>query len=182
MKLEKTGFTTRAIHAGQSPCPLTGALSTPIYQTSTFVFADVDQGAARFAGEEDGYIYTRLGNPTQAAFEEKIANLEEGEAGLAFGSGMAAITGTLLALTKQGDHIVSCDTIYGCTHAFLSTILPRYGIETTFADLSNPETAEAALKPNTKVIYLETPANPTMKLVDIEPCPNWPAALGPRLW
>ena len=168
MKLEKTGFTTRAIHAGQGPCPLTGALSTPIYQTSTFVFADVDQGAARFAGEEDGYIYTRLGNPTQAAFEEKIANLEEGEAGLAFGSGMAAITGTLLALTKQGDHIVSCDTIYGCTHAFLSTILPRYGIETTFADLSNPETAEAALKPNTKVIYLETPANPTMKLVDIE--------------
>jgi len=167
MNLKKAGFSTRAVHAGQGPCPVTGALSTPIYQTSTFVFQNVDQGAARFAGEEEGYIYTRLGNPTVAAFEEKIAVLEGGEAGLAFSSGMAAISAVLFALTKQGDHIVSCDTIYGCTHAFMSSILPRYGIETTFVDLSDPEKGAAALRPNTKVIYLETPANPTMKLVNI---------------
>lgn len=168
MKLKEAGFSTRAVHAGQGPCPLTGALSTPIYQTSTFVFQNVDQGAARFAGEEAGYIYTRLGNPTLAAFEEKIATLEGGEAGLAFSSGMAAISAVLFALTKQGDHIVSCDTIYGCTHAFLSSILSRYGIDTTFVDLSDPQRAAAAVQPNTRVIYLETPANPTMKLVDIE--------------
>ncbi|HHY36303.1 MAG TPA: methionine gamma-lyase [Firmicutes bacterium] len=167
MNLKKAGFSTRAVHAGQGPCPVTGALSTPIYQTSTFVFQNVDQGAARFAGEEEGYIYTRLGNPTVAAFEEKIAVLEGGEAGLAFSSGMAAISAVLFALTKQRDHIVSCDTIYGCTHAFMSSILPRYGIETTFVDLSDPEKGAAALRPNTKVIYLETPANPTMKLVNI---------------
>ncbi|MFY9370984.1 MAG: methionine gamma-lyase [bacterium] len=181
MKLQEAGFSTRAVHAGQGPCPLTGALSTPIYQTSTFVFENVDQGAARFAGEEAGYIYTRLGNPTVTAFEEKIAVLEGGEAGLAFASGMAAISAVLFALTKQGDHIVACDTLYGCTHAFLSSILPRYGIETTFVDLSDPAKGAAALRPNTKVIYLETPANPTMKLVDIEAMVELARKVGARV-
>ena len=167
MKLDQAGFTTRAVHAGQSPCPVTGALNTPIYQTSTFVFTDVAQGAARFAGDQEGYIYTRLGNPTQAALEQKIANLEGGEAGLAFSSGMGAITAVLLTLVKQGDHIVACDTIYGCTHSFLASIMPQYGVETTFVDLSRLGNLTAAVRPNTKVIYLESPANPTMKLVDI---------------
>ena len=116
---KKHGFATRAIHAGQQPDPQYGALSTPIYQTSTFVFKDVAQGAARFAGEAEGYIYTRLGNPTVTALEEKIACLEGGEAAAAFGSGMAAVSATLMALVRQGDHVVHSAALYGCTFAFL---------------------------------------------------------------
>ncbi|MDK2926966.1 MAG: methionine-gamma-lyase [Bacillota bacterium] len=167
MELTNAGYSTKCVHAGQRPCPVTGSLATPIYQTSTFVFASAEQGAARFAGEEPGYIYTRLGNPTQAALEEKLAVLESGEAALAFGSGMGAITAVILALVKQGDHIVSCQTIYGCTHSLLEGLLARYGVESTFVDGKDPAAIQAALRPNTKVIYLESPANPTMELVDM---------------
>ncbi|WP_296972201.1 methionine gamma-lyase [Tepidanaerobacter sp. EBM-38] len=162
------GFNTKAIHAGQKPCPVTGAHVTPIYQTSTFVFKDVDQGARRFAGEEEGYIYTRLGNPTLTELEAKIAALEGGEAAIGAASGMAAISTALVTLLKKGDHIVAGDALYGCTHSFISEILPQYGIEVTMVDTSNLENIENAMKPNTKVIYVETPANPTMKLVDLE--------------
>lgn len=164
---DKYGFATRAIHAGQGPDPHTGALATPIHQTSTFVFSGVEQGSARFAGQEEGYIYTRIGNPTQAALEEKMAVLEGGEAALAFGSGMAAITGTVLAMVKCGDHLVADETLYGCTHALFSHLLPRFGVEVSFVDLSCSGNLEANLRDNTRVVYLETPANPTMKLVDI---------------
>ncbi|MGB9840166.1 methionine gamma-lyase [Thermovenabulum sp.] len=160
-------FNTKAIHAGQKHDPFTGAHVTPIYQTSTFVFENVDQGARRFAGEEAGYIYTRLGNPTVTELEEKMAALENGEAAIATASGMAAISTVLFTLLKQGDHIVANDTLYGCTHSFLSHVLPKYGIEVTFADLSELSNLERAIKHNTKVVYIETPANPTLKLVDL---------------
>ncbi|MEW6724669.1 MAG: methionine gamma-lyase [Bacillota bacterium] len=165
---KKAGFSTRCVHAGQDPDPSTGALATPIYQTSTFVFPSVERGAARFAGEEQGYIYTRLGNPTQAAFEAKMAALEEGEAALAFGSGMGAISATVLGVVRQGDHLVSDETIYGCTHAFFSHMLPSFGVEVTLVDASRPEAVEKAIRPNTKCIYIESPCNPTLKLIDMQ--------------
>ena len=161
------GFGTMAIHAGQKPDPQTGALTTPIFQTSSFVFPDVDRAAARFAGQEAGYIYSRIGNPTQAALEEKMAALEGSEAALAFGSGMAAITGTLLAMVKSGDHMLADETLYGSTFTFLLHMLPRFGVEVTFTDMSDPLNVERWIRGNTKVVYFETPANPTMKLVDI---------------
>ncbi len=160
-------FATRCIHAGQEPDPQTGALATPLYQTSTFVFQSVEQGAARFAGTEPGYIYTRLGNPTQTALEEKMAALEGGEAALAFSSGMAAISAVLMALVRAGDHVVYGDAIYGCTYGFLHGILGRFGVTSTGVDTSDPAGVEAAIKPNTRVLLLETPANPTMRLADL---------------
>ena len=166
--MEVKGFNTKAIHAGQKPCPVTGAHVTPIYQTSTFVFKDVEQGARRFAGQEPGYIYTRLGNPTITELEEKIAALEGGEAALATASGMAAISTALVSLLKQGDHVVTGDTLYGCTHGFINELLPRYGVEVTAVDTSDLNNIEKAMKPNTKVVYVETPANPTMKMVDLK--------------
>lgn len=166
--IKTKGFNTKAIHAGQKPCPVTGAHVTPIYQTSTFVFKDVDQGARRFAGEEEGYIYTRLGNPTISELEKKVAVLEGGEEAIATASGMAAISTALVTLLKKGDHIVAGDALYGCTHSFISEILPQYGIEVTMVDTSKLENIENAMKPNTKVVYVETPANPTMKLVDLK--------------
>lgn len=161
-------FNTKAIHFGVHHDKETGAHVTPIFQTSTFVFENVDQGARRFAGEEQGYIYTRLGNPTITELENKIAALEGAEAGLAATSGMAAISTTLLTLLKSGDHIVAGDTLYGCTHSLITHLLPRYGIEFTLVDTSVPENIEKAMKENTKVVYIETPANPTLKLVDIK--------------
>lgn len=161
------GIATRCVHAGQHPDPVTGSLTTPLYQTSTFVFTSAEQGAARFAGEEPGYIYTRLGNPTQAALEAKVADLERGEAGLAFGSGMGAISAVVMALVKAGDHVLYGDAIYGCTYDFMHEVLGRYGVEATAVDCSNPTAVEAAVRPNTRTLVLETPANPTMKMADI---------------
>lgn len=167
MDIKNAGFNTKTVHAGTKPDPTTGAHATPIYQTSTFVFKDVDQGARRFAGEEDGFIYTRLGNPTETELENKMAVLENGEAALALSSGMAAITAALLALLKRGDHIVADECLYGCTFDFINTMLPDYGVEVTFVDASNIDNVKKAIKPNTKVIYFESPGNPTLKLVDI---------------
>ncbi|MTI96848.1 MAG: methionine gamma-lyase [Firmicutes bacterium] len=164
----KQGFSTLCIHAGQQPDPQFGSLNTPIYQTSTFVFKDVAQGANRFAGEEEGYIYTRLGNPTQAALEEKIATLEGGEAGLAFASGMGAVSAVVMHYVGQGEHVIHPTAVYGCTFALLQEILHRFGVEATAVDTSDLEAVKAAIRPNTKLIYLETPANPTMKMTDIK--------------
>ncbi len=138
------------------------------FRTSTFVFDSAEQGAARFALEDSGYIYTRLGNPTTDALEKKLAVLEQGEAALATASGVSAITTTLLTLCQQGDHIVSANAIYGCTHAFLSHSITKFGIEVSFVDAANPEAIREAMRPETKVVYIETPANPTLSLVDIE--------------
>lgn len=162
------GFATRAIHCGQGPDPYTGALATPIYQTSTFVFSSAEQGSARFAGEEAGYIYTRIGNPTQEALEKKMAGLEGGECCLAFASGMAAISGVVLALAGSGDHLLADKTLYGCTHTFFSHMLPRFGVEVTYTDMSDIRGVEREIRKNTRLVYFETPANPTLKLVDIK--------------
>jgi len=161
------GFATLAVHAGQEPDPRTGAVATPIYQTSTFAFDNVEQGAARFAGQEAGYVYTRIGNPTQGALEEKMAALEGGGASLAFSSGMAAISGIVLALVRSGDHVLADGTLYGCTYNFLSHVLPGFGVEVTFVDMSDARNVENAIRDNTRVVFFETPANPTLKLVDI---------------
>ncbi len=164
---EMMGFSTKAIHGGQEK-NAAGALVTPIYQASTFVFESAQQGARRFALEEEGYIYTRLGNPNAAELERKVALLEGGEAALATGSGMGAITSALWTALEPGDHVVAGQTLYGCTFAFLSHGASKYGIETTFVDVSDLEAVRRALRPNTKVVYLESPANPTMTIADIE--------------
>lgn len=161
------GFGTRAIHAGNKKDTQYGALTTPIYQTSTFVFEDCKQGGNRFAGEESGFIYSRLGNPTSSVLEEKIANLEGGEAAAVTSSGMGAITSALWTICKAGDHIIADGTLYGCTFAYLSHGISRYGVEVTFLDTSDLDALKAALQPNTKVVYLETPANPNLKITDI---------------
>ncbi len=165
--LENKGFATKAIHGGSKVDPVTGALATPIYQTSTFVFDSAEQGGRRFALEEEGFIYTRLGNPTNIQLEEKIAILEGGEAAMSMSSGMGAITSAFWTVLRAGDHVISADAIYGCTHAYLSHGITRYGVEVTFVDVSNPENVRDAMKDNTKLVYLETPANPTLKITDI---------------
>ena len=165
---KKLGFATRAVHAGQNPDPQYGALSTPIYQTSTFVFKDVAQGAARFAGDEEGYIYTRLGNPTITALEQKIAVLEGGEDAAAFGSGMAAVSAVIMALVDQGDHVVHSSALYGCTFAFLHELISRFGVTATGVDTADLEAVKKAIRPNTKVVYIESPTNPTMRITDIK--------------
>ncbi|MDI9484297.1 MAG: methionine gamma-lyase [Bacillota bacterium] len=164
--LRSMGFATRAIHGGQSP-NAAGALVTPIYQASTFRFDSAEQGARRFALEEDGYIYTRLGNPNSAELERKVAMLEGAEAAVAAGSGMGAITSALWTALEPGDHVVAGKALYGCTFAFLSHGAAKYGIETSFVDTSSIEEVKNALRPNTKVVYLESPANPTMTVSDI---------------
>lgn len=163
-------FDTMAIHAGQSPDPGTGALSTPIYQTSTFVFDNVEQGAARFAKEEPGYVYTRGGNPTTSQLEAKMAILEGGEACVAAASGMGAIGATMVSLLKTGDHIICGDTVYGGTSVLMHQGLPQLGIEVSFVDTTDLLKVRKAFKENTKMIYFETPTNPTMEVTDIKGC------------
>ncbi|MCF6460265.1 methionine gamma-lyase [Clostridium sp. Cult3] len=165
--LKSLGFSTKAIHGGYEKNKY-GALATPIYQTSTFIFDSAEQGGRRFAEEEEGYIYTRGGNPTNTQVEEKLAILENGEVAVSFASGIGAITGVLWAAVRAGDHIVAAKTLYGCTFDFLSHGLTRYGVEVTFVDTSDPENVRKAMKENTKVVYLETPANPNMLISDIE--------------
>ena len=171
LNLHEMGFTTKAIHGGHTE-NAAGALATPIYQTSTFVFETAEQGGRRFASEEGGYIYTRLGNPNSTQFEEKIALLEGAEAAMSTGSGMGAITSAFWTALEAGDHVVAADTLYGCTFAYLNHGVQRYGIDVTFVDMREPENVRKAMQPNTKVVYLETPANPTMNIADIEAISN----------
>ncbi|MBE0524896.1 MAG: PLP-dependent transferase [Methanosarcinales archaeon] len=169
MKKEKN-FSTQCVHAGEAPDPSYGAHTTPIFQTSTFVFDNAQQGAARFTGDEEGYIYARVGpnTPTHAAFVKKIATLEGGETGQAFSSGMAAITAVALSQLEQGDHLLSTNVVYGGTYGLFSSILTKLGIEVSLVDTSNHENVKKKIRKNTKIIFLETPANPTMIISDIE--------------
>ena len=160
-------FTTKAVHAGQDPDPSVGSVSVPIYETSTFVFKNAEQGAARFAGREEGYIYTRLGNPTVRALERNVAALENGDGARACSSGMAAINTAVISVVKRGDHVISTDCLYGGTVKLFLSILSKFGVEFTLVDSSNIANVEDAVKENTKLIYVETPANPTLKLTDI---------------
>ena len=167
MEMKKLGLGTTAIHAGTLK-NLYGTLAMPIYQTSTFIFDSAEQGGRRFALEEAGYIYTRLGNPTTTVLENKIAALEEGEAAVTTSSGMGAISSTLWTVLKAGDHIVTDKTLYGCTFALMNHGLTKFGVEVTFVDTSNLDEVKKAMKENTRVVYLETPANPNLKIVDLE--------------
>ncbi|MGI5949779.1 methionine gamma-lyase [Peptoniphilus sp.] len=166
-ELKKMHFETKAIHGGYEKNKY-GALATPIYQTSTFIFDNAAQGGRRFALEEDGYIYSRLGNPTNAQVEEKVALLEEGEACVSAASGMGAITSAIWPFISCGDHVVAAKTLYGCTFAFFEHAVTRMGIEVDFVDITNVDNIINAMKDNTKIVYLETPANPNMDICDIE--------------
>ena len=163
----KCGFATKQIHVGKHENSA-GALTTPIYQTSTFEFESVEQGGRRFAGQEPGYIYTRLANPTVAAVEEKVAALEGGEAALGTAAGMGAISSALWTSVVAGDEIIASDTLYGCTFALLNHGMTKFGVSVKFVDMAKLENVKAAMSPKTKVVYLETPCNPTLKVVDIE--------------
>ncbi|WP_101773933.1 methionine gamma-lyase [Peptostreptococcus faecalis] len=167
-ELETLGFATKAIHGGYTKDLNSGALSTPIYATSTYIFDSAEQGGRRFALEEGGYIYSRLGNPSNTALEEKMAILEGAEACMSTGSGMGAISSALWTALKAGDHVVASDTLYGCTFALLNHGIKNFGVEVDFVDITNPENVKKAIKENTRVVYLETPANPTLKISDIK--------------
>lgn len=161
-------FETLQLHAGQVVDATTKSRAVPIYQTTSFVFDDTQEGAELFALQKAGNIYTRITNPTTSAFEERIAALEGGVGALATASGMAAITYTILGLAHAGDHVVAASTIYGGTFNLLKETLPRYGITTTFVDIDNLEEVEAAIKDNTKLVLIETLGNPVINIPDIE--------------
>ena len=161
-------FETLQLHAGQVVDATTKSRAVPIYQTTSFVFEDTQEGAELFALQKAGNIYTRITNPTTSAFEERIAALEGGVGALATASGMAALTYTILGLAHAGDHVVAASTIYGGTFNLLKETLPRYGITTTFVDIDNLEEVEAAIKDNTKLVLIETLGNPVINIPDIE--------------
>jgi len=166
MKTEGRGFNTRLVHAGHHP-DATGAVTVPIYQSSTFAFRSAAHGAALFAGEDDGFIYTRLGNPTIRAFEEAVADLENGHRAIATSSGMGAVSTVYMALLGQGDHLVSTASVYGPSRSLVEKHLARFGVTGTFVDTSDPENVRKALRPETKLVYVETPSNPAMQVTDL---------------
>ncbi|HHZ09715.1 MAG TPA: methionine gamma-lyase [Rhizobiales bacterium] len=161
------GFSTRAIHHGYDPMANDGALTPPLHLTSTFAFDTVEAGAAIFAGERPGHIYSRISNPTLDLLERRCADLEGAEAGLALASGMGAITSVLWTFLSPGDEIVTDTTLYGCTFAYMRHGLSRFGVTITHADLTDPAVLEKAMSDRTRMVYFETPANPNMRLVDI---------------
>ncbi|MFQ5905328.1 MAG: trans-sulfuration enzyme family protein [bacterium] len=164
----KRRLKSEVVHGTDGVDPSTGAISPPIYQSSTFAFRSAEHGAAIFAGAEDGYVYTRIANPTIVRLEKKMARLEGAEAGLAFASGLAAIAACVTTLTREGDSFVTDDTIYGGTHAMFKDVVPRFGITPVHVDCSDINNTRRALREDVKWIFIETPANPTIKVVDIE--------------
>jgi len=167
MNIKKAGFNSKLIHSGEIKDEK-GSAVTPIYQTSTFQFKSAEHGAQCFSGESDGYIYTRIGNPTISDLENTMADLENGFGGIATGSGMAAVNTIYMTYLGQGDHIVCTEALYGPSRGVLETIYPKFGIESSFVDSSGIVNIKNAIRPNTKLIYIETPANPTMKLADLK--------------
>jgi cystathionine beta-lyase/cystathionine gamma-synthase len=155
------GFRTKQVHAGVTPDPTTGALLTPIHQSTTFVQDSVDE----YMGK--GYSYSRGGNPTVRALEEKLTALEEGHDATAYTSGMAATVAVFLGLLRAGDHVVIADVVYGGTYRFADQFLTRFGVDVTFADASNPDAVESAMRPETRLVFTESPANPTLKVTDL---------------
>jgi O-acetylhomoserine (thiol)-lyase len=162
------GFTTRQVHAGQTPDPTTGSCAAPIYQTVAYAFQDTDHASRLFALEESGNIYTRIMNPTNGVFEQRLADLEGGVGALSASSGHGAQTLIILTLCQAGDHIVSASTLYGGTYNQLEYTFPRIGIETTFVDPSDPENFRRAIRPNTKLIWGETLGNPLINVFPFE--------------
>lgn len=168
MTKKDSRFETSVIHEGYHSKEMLGSLAPPLFQTSTYTFDSAEQGERRFAGEEEGYMYSRLGNPTVTVLEERIAALEGGEIGLAFGSGMAAISAVLVALTKTNDHILCSAGLYGCTFGLLSMLKEKYHVDFDFSMMETKEEIRSLIKPETTCIYVETPINPTMKLIDLQ--------------
>lgn len=160
------GFNSKLVHAGIPDDPM-GSAVTPIYQTSTFIFKDAQQGADRFAGKAEGFIYTRIGNPTIKALEDAMAALENGFGGVATSSGMGAVTTLYLALLSSGDHMVSTSGVYGPSRVLMEKHMSRFGVESTFVDSSELAQVRAAMRPNTKLLYVESPSNPSMQVTDL---------------
>ena len=166
---EDLGFNSLLIHGGMGKDPM-GSATVPIYQTSTFAFENVDEGARCFAGESKGYMYTRIGNPTISALERQIAILEGGFGGVAVSSGMAAVSTIYMAFLKSGDHIVSTDAVYGPSRGIMETYFKKFGVESTYVNTGNLDAIRQAIKPNTKMLFIETPTNPTMEISDLKAC------------
>ncbi|MFZ1615158.1 MAG: PLP-dependent aspartate aminotransferase family protein, partial [Holophaga sp.] len=166
MDTQHLGFDSKLVHAGIPDDPM-GSAVTPIYQTSTFAFRDAQQGADRFAGKAEGYIYTRIGNPTINALEVAMAQLENGVGGVATSSGMSAVSTVYLALLSAGDHVVSQASVYGPSRILMEKHMSRFGVESTFLDTTDLAAVKAAIKPNTKIIYVESPGNPGMQVTDL---------------
>lgn len=170
MVKKEWGFDTLTVHGSEGVDKHTGAISTPIYQSSTFTFFNSAHGEALFKGEASGYFYSRIGNPTEDCLEREMAFLEGGEAALAFSSGMAAEAALILTLCGTGDNFVSSATVYGGTHGMNLNLLPRFGIEAREVVATNLDEIEAAIDERTKLIFIETPANPTLAIIDIRAC------------
>jgi len=171
--LDEQGYKTmetKVIHAGQEPDPLFGGVSVPIYQSSTFAFQNAEQGAARFAGREKGYIYTRIANPTIKALEDSVAALENGYGGIATSSGMSAISTVLFGLLEKGSHLISTASVYGATRVMVENILSRFDVVADFTDTSKIDNIRRLIRSETKLLFIETPANPTLVLTDIAAC------------
>ncbi len=166
METKHLGVNTKMIHAGHNDDP-SGAVNVPIYQSSTFRFRDAEHGAALFAGQEDGFIYTRIGNPTIHALEDNVAELENGCGGIATSSGMGAVCTVYTALLSAGAHLVSTASVYGPSRVVIEKEYSRFGVESSYVDTSDIEQVRHAFRPNTKLVYVETPANPTMQVSDI---------------
>ena len=166
-ELTGAGLDTQFIHAGQHRDKEWGALATPIYQTSTFCYDSVEEGQKKIMREIPGYYYSRSGNPTNAVLEEKIAAIEGAEAAVSTASGLGAISCVLVACLRHGDHIVCCECVYGGTSFIMRTNLEQFGIDVTFVDVTKPEEVEAAIRPNTKMLYIEAVANPIMTVADV---------------
>ncbi len=167
MKDKKLGFESVLIHGGHHEDAY-GSAVVPIYQTSTFTFKNAEHGAACFNGEDDGYIYTRIGNPTITALEKTVAELENGYGSIAVSSGMAAVNVIYMAMLNKGDHMISSAAVYGASRTVMEQHWARFGVESSYVHTSDIKAIEAAIKPNTKLLYIETPANPTMDITDIE--------------
>lgn len=168
MNRKDRGFSTKSIHSGERLCPLTGSITTPIYQTSNFGFADLDSLRGVFADHSKGYFYTRYTNPTFEAIEKKLADIMGGQKASIFSSGMAALTTAILSLVSSGDHIVSAFDIYGGTFNFFANVLPRYGVNVDLIETTDAGRLADSIRPNTKVIFFESPTNPLLKLMDID--------------
>lgn len=181
MKNNRTaGFATRSIHHGYDPMDHEGALTPPLHLTSTFTFENAEAGSEIFAGERQGYFYSRISNPTLDLLERRIADLEGAEAGIATASGMGAITSVLWSFLSPGDELIVDKTLYGCTFAFMRHGLSKFGITITHVDMSDPTNLERAISTKTKIVYFETPANPNMRLVDIDAVATIARAHGAR--
>lgn len=181
MASKPSSFSTRAIHHGYDPMDNEGALTPPLHLSSTFVFETAEAGGEIFAGEREGYFYSRIANPTLDILEKRIASLEDTEAGLALASGMGAITAAMWTLLEPGDELIVDKTLYGCTFAFLNHGLAKFGVDITYIDLTEPENLNGAISAKTKLVYFETPANPNMRLIDIAAISNIAKTAGAKV-